>query len=91
MPPGSRVLTVELKIAVPGLVVKQAQKVVALMTNVNKALTFPLTDQVPGGVAWHDGQDAHLVVAIAAMVVFLPLMFISINDLMEKYHRRCRP
>ena len=22
--------------------------------------------QVPGGVAWHDGQDAHLVVAIAA-------------------------
>ncbi len=29
----------------------QAQKVVALMTNVNKALTFPLTDQVPSGVA----------------------------------------
>lgn len=37
--------------AVNQMPVDQAQKVVALMTNVNKALTFPLTDQVPGGVA----------------------------------------
>ncbi|MDF0529251.1 YdcF family protein [Tsukamurella sp. 8F] len=31
--------------------VDEQQKVVALMSNVNKALTFPLTDQVPSGVA----------------------------------------
>ncbi|MGC5025761.1 YdcF family protein [Tsukamurella sp. DT100] len=37
--------------AINQMPVDQAQKVVALMTNVNKALTFPLTDQVPGGVA----------------------------------------
>lgn len=37
--------------AVNQMPLDQAQKVVALMTNVNKALTFPLTDQVPGGVA----------------------------------------
>ncbi|WP_019203033.1 YdcF family protein [Tsukamurella sp. 1534] len=29
----------------------QAQKVVAVMQNVNQALTFPLTDQVPSGIA----------------------------------------
>ncbi|GAB3126899.1 hypothetical protein GCM10027289_03600 [Tsukamurella serpentis] len=37
--------------AINQMPIDQAQKVVALMTNVNKALTFPLTDQVPGGVA----------------------------------------
>ncbi|WP_082777758.1 YdcF family protein [Tsukamurella pseudospumae] len=37
--------------AINQMPVDQAQKVVAVMTNVNKALTFPLTDQVPGGVA----------------------------------------
>lgn len=37
--------------AVNQMPVDHAQKVVALMTNVNQALTFPLTDQVPGGVA----------------------------------------
>jgi uncharacterized SAM-binding protein YcdF (DUF218 family) len=29
----------------------QAQRVVAVMANVNQALTFPLTDQVPSGIA----------------------------------------
>lgn len=37
--------------AINQLPVDQAQKVVAVMQNVTKALTFPLTDQVPGGVA----------------------------------------
>ncbi len=37
--------------AINQMPIDQAQKVVALMTNVNQALTFPLTDQVPGGVA----------------------------------------
>ncbi|WP_343930252.1 hypothetical protein, partial [Tsukamurella strandjordii] len=37
--------------AINQMPVDHAQKVVALMTNVNKALTFPLTDQVPGSVA----------------------------------------
>lgn len=37
--------------AINEMPVAQAQKVVAVMTNVNQALTFPLTDQVPSGVA----------------------------------------
>lgn len=39
------------QVAINQLPTDRAQKVVAVMANVNKALTFPLTDQVPAGIA----------------------------------------